>query len=223
MVKFVTNVSGILFEITQVKESIPWVRCASGNVLILQLICNSLPITITSNCRGQKTVSSTCCKSLRLSQAAARNLPYIFPRVEQLLSLLWSRYTTNWYLHCGQNTTNKFINKYIKHMKVQAARKIQVARILNLPHLFSQFKHQLLSLTTCQCCGQGTYIFSKIPPTNTKSIKHMMKIQTARKIQASRNPPQLLPQLQHQLSLLWCIHLHLRSKYHKSYKNKSNI
>ena len=32
MVKFVTNLSGILFEITQVKESIPWVRCASGNV-----------------------------------------------------------------------------------------------------------------------------------------------------------------------------------------------
>ena len=86
-------------------------------------------------------------------------------------------------------------------MKVQAARKIQVARILNLPHLFSQFKHQLLSLTTCQCCGQGTYIFSKIPPTNTKSIKHMMP---ARKIQASRNPPHLLPQLQHQ-----------RSKYHQ--------
>ena len=37
LAKFGTNASGILFslagEIAQVKESIPWVRCASGNVL----------------------------------------------------------------------------------------------------------------------------------------------------------------------------------------------
>ena len=32
MVKFGTNASGATGEITQVKEAIPWVRCASGNV-----------------------------------------------------------------------------------------------------------------------------------------------------------------------------------------------
>ena len=38
MANFATNASGAKFlagEITQVKESIPWVRCASGNVLTL--------------------------------------------------------------------------------------------------------------------------------------------------------------------------------------------
>ena len=39
MAKFRTNANGILFylagEITQVIDSIPWVRCASGNVLAI--------------------------------------------------------------------------------------------------------------------------------------------------------------------------------------------
>ena len=70
--KFVTDASGATWwllepmqvaffllagEITQVKDSIPWVRCASGNVFLLRLICRGagLPLHCASKDLDQDT------------------------------------------------------------------------------------------------------------------------------------------------------------------------
>ena len=60
MAKFGTNASGILLlaaEITQVEEAIPWVRCASGNVLHLDFTFKKLKNAIGLHRRKCTTIS----------------------------------------------------------------------------------------------------------------------------------------------------------------------